>query len=458
MALALITLWLSLYVNELVSAGIVIVVASFVCFFSALPIPFQPIWLTPFPLLMQPVYASSTDFMGGPGGPASYFPEFNTLFFGCTAGISVVICFALVGIYIGPLYGIIRDNSTFGEVVRPGDSKRKRWFRLRQHIQRPSEIAFFYENRSELSRRFDGLIRWGISFVGVAGLMLLVRGCVVAFLSFMFLTRGAPGGRTSDFAYAMHIFNLVVHGIALVLSIFFFSHSRNSLYQKSPFAFGKRFEVAKIDNWAFFLFVCLGTASAIVMPQFLNQVLIGRMEFFPSYLETWRGDVTYMNFPRAHIEGTLVLSIAAVTIFILLRHLCQVAWLRTAAFFAAVGQLLCVRRVDAISSSDHLQRVSRTASIRMDARVVPEIAMSSPAAVLLHLFEERPPILRSTVNGDPITLTTVPFYIAHGAIVLLLLLMIRRTGGRLRGWYLQPLSEQKKSSSELSKALTEATA
>ena len=166
MALALVTLWASLYFNELLAALFVIVGAAIFAGLGCIPLSTQPFVMTPFPALLHPVYSSIPELAGEV--PASFLP----VFIACAVGLTVVIGVSLFAIHLGPLFGIIRENSTFGEVVRQGDSKRKRWFRLRLHIQRPSEIAFFYENRSGAFRRNEGLIRWGFGF---AGLLLLRR-------------------------------------------------------------------------------------------------------------------------------------------------------------------------------------------------------------------------------------------------------------------------------------------
>jgi hypothetical protein len=435
MALALVTLWLSLFINELGSAVLVIGGASFLCVISATPIPFQPFCLTPFPVLLQPVYSSSPEFAAGPG---MAFPEFQTLFLGCCAGISTVIAFATMGIYLGPLYGIIRDNSTFGEVVRPGDSKRKRWFRLRYHIQRPSEIAFFYENRSDTSRAMDGILRWGLGLVGLVGLLSVAHLLLIGLISYVVTMRGAPV--SGEFAYVVHIFNLVFHGVGMLLAVFLFSHARNTLYIPTPFVLGKRIEVAKIDNWAFFLFASISTAAAICVPLFLENVVAAPRggTVFPTTIETWNNLDFPLNFARVHIEGILVLTIATTTIYVMYRYLCQKAWLRSSALLAAVGGYMVFvigAPLVPVLLFNEIRELQSYAALEMWS---PNLAMASPYGLFGYIFNELgsqgQPLSTPTVRPT----STLPFYALHGTLLLVGLRMIRRTRGKLRQWYLEP--------------------
>jgi len=163
-ALALVTLWASLYFNELLAALFVIAAAILMAILGCIPMPFQPFLFTPFPALIYPVY-SAILFLAGQI-PENYFSVFAS----CAICLSSVIGISLFAIYLGPLYGIISENSTFGEVIRKGDAKKKRKFRMRLHIQRPSEIAFFYENRSKALSSNEGAIRWGTGFFVLRGL------------------------------------------------------------------------------------------------------------------------------------------------------------------------------------------------------------------------------------------------------------------------------------------------
>ena len=156
MTLALVTLWLTLYFNELIAAILAIVGATWLIGLGCVPEIANYLPFTPTPFLVQPVH-EVLPHLTTPPNPWRVFVS-------GVVGMGAIALTSLCALHLGPLYGVIRENSTFGEVVRRGDSRRKRWFRLRYHIQRPSELAFFYENRPGTFRRSEGLIRWGFSF------------------------------------------------------------------------------------------------------------------------------------------------------------------------------------------------------------------------------------------------------------------------------------------------------
>jgi hypothetical protein len=174
--------------------------------------------------------------------PTAFFP----VFLSCAIGMTLVICVSLFAIYVGPLFGIIQENSTFGEVVRAGDSKRRRWFRMRPHIQRPSEIAFFYENRSEQFRRWEGLIRWGIGFCGLTLVSIAASAGLLWLVTFVPVLRG--GNWPPWFRYEVSITYLTIHGVGLVLAMLLFSHGKNSAYLRIPVFRGRMTEVSRLAS------------------------------------------------------------------------------------------------------------------------------------------------------------------------------------------------------------------
>ncbi|MDA1232070.1 MAG: hypothetical protein O2856_14950, partial [Planctomycetota bacterium] len=58
MMLAMVMLWLSLHMNEILAMGILMLVASILCGFGCAPFPVQPFIVTPFPALMYSVYTA----------------------------------------------------------------------------------------------------------------------------------------------------------------------------------------------------------------------------------------------------------------------------------------------------------------------------------------------------------------------------------------------------------------
>jgi hypothetical protein len=421
MALALVTLWASLYLNELLAAFLVIAAATVFSAMGCIPLPIQPFVVTPFPALMHPVYSSIPFFDGRV--PADFFPVFVS----CATCMTVVICMSLLGIYLGPLYGIIRENSTFGEVVRAGDSKRKRRFRLRLHIQRPSEIAFFYENRSHTLRPHEGLIRWGIGFCG----LLLLSGA--AFLAFVYLTStllAARGGMASRWwAFEFHTTYLTIHGCGVALGIFLFSHAKNSTYLRLPFFRGRMVEVSRLDTGAFLLFLLISTAASIATPFQFEQFIASPSgnTIFPDLMFATRGRP--VDYVRIAVEGSLVISTAGLVIYALHRQLCLMTWVRSVAFLVVAPLysffvcMLPLLVVMLILEEPELGRVQ----VFIDW--APTLAMASPFTVIINLFNEMG-------SRFPRDVSTAPFYVVHGVLLGLTILGTRSRGRKLREMYL----------------------
>ncbi len=148
-----------------------------------------------------------------------------------------------------------------------------------------------------------------------------------------------------------------------------------------------------------------------------------------------------LNFPRAHIGGILVLSLSGTTLFLLQRHLCQVSWLRTGAFVATAGSFFafgCLIPMIPLVLYHELREMRNYEWLR---EWVPISVMSSPVGVFGYLFNEITPELQRVGEGKPVAITTVPFYVLNGVVIVVLLLLIRRTGRKLRTWYLQPAPE-----------------
>lgn len=423
MTLALVTLWASLYLNELLAAILVIVTAMTVCVMGCFKLPFQPFLMTPFPALIHPVIAAipELDDVSRNG----FFPVFAS----CAVCMLGVICVSLTAISLGPLYGIIRENSTFGEVVREGDSKRKRWFRIRMHIQRSSEIAFFYENRSRWFLRNEGLIRWGLGFCG-----LLVLVSTTHFVFAVFLSRQLPAiGRSpmNWWIFEIHSFYLTIHGIALALAVLLFSHAKNTTYLRLPFFRGWTAEVSKLDTVAFVLFTLISTAESIATPFLIEKYIavpIG-MTIFPTNIGQNMNQGLQVDFVRIALEGSAVISVAGLVVYALQRLACLTTWMRTVTFasIAAVYSVFaCFLPLFFAVVSLELQELRGIWPLQYAA---PTVAAASPVTAIAIL-----------INGGlgppfPPNISTVPFYVVHDLLLVLLLLGIRRTGSKLRGMY-----------------------
>ena len=427
MALALVTLWASLYLNELLAAAAVIGGAGGLSGLGCTPMPIQPFLLTPFPFLVHPIYTAIPFFDGRL--PPDSFP----IFIGCSLSLAVVIGVALFAIYLGPLYGIIRANSTFGEVVFAGDTKRRRWLRLRPHIQRPSEMAFFYENRSQSFRRHEGAIRWGIGFVGLTLLSVGASLLFVYLISTFVIVAGGPPFRW--WVYDFHMTYLWIHGIGVMLAVFLFSHPKNSTYLRVPFLRGKEAEVSRLDTTAFLLFLVISTAAAIATPFYVERLFVLPLgnTIFPELMYASAGRP--IDYLRIAVEGNLVIAVAGLLLYAIHRFLCLLAWLRTGAFLGlAVAYFVSICGLPVFFAMS-IREVAELRQFAFLADLAPRLAMVSPVAVLMNLFNEMGPRF-------PRDISAAPFYVVHGLLLAVTLFGIRRRGRKLREMYLKRPSRE----------------
>ncbi len=423
MMLALVMLWISLYVNEFLAMLIVIAGAAVLCMLGCAPIPFQPFIVTPFPALMHSVYVAVD--LPGIGSPYSFFGVFAA----SAVAMLTVSAVALAAIYLGPLYGIIRDNSTFGEVVKTGDSKRKRRFRFRLHIQRPSEIAFFYENRGDAFRKHEGLVRWG-----TAMLSLLILAGLACFFWISIVVRFFPTQATANspwdwFVYEFHFICHLFHGIGLVLAVLLFSHARNTTYQRLPVIFGWKPEVSRLDTMGFVLFLLLSTATTIGVPMWFELVVAipGGSTVFPEQFDLQRGAIDYA---RISMEGTLALSVAGLTVYVLQRTVCLGLWMRSTAFASVAVFYLAVCIIPLVVGivASEIPEWRSNPTIQQNAM---QFAMTSPMILFLFLYGDLGPMYQQN-------LSTVPFYVVQGLIIVGSVLVMWRQSRRLRLEYRTP--------------------
>ncbi|MBS0202027.1 MAG: hypothetical protein JSS49_03945 [Planctomycetes bacterium] len=422
MTLALVTLWVSLYLNELLAAMVVIFAATSISILGCYPMRIQPFVVTPFPALIHPLLTSI------PGAQWTVGQDFLRVFLSCVCGMTVLSCLSLAAVYLGPLYGIIRENSTFGEVIREGDTRRKRWFRVRQHIQRSSEVAFFYQNRGRFLLRHEGLLRWGLAF----GVLMVSEGAghfVVASSTAFQMPRSQYA--IPWWALQHHASFLLVHGVSLILAALLFSHGKNTTYQRLSFWRGRTVAVSTLDSVAFLLFVFISTGASMAMPFLYEQHFAGSGEhsIFPE-LDSITLQGRQIDFYRIPLEGSIVVSIVGIVIYALQRRWCLLTWIRSTTFFG-VGFMYYVFicgmpvLIAVIAMETHEIR-----SLHLVPEVAPSIGMISPIMVAVVLF-----------NGElgrpfPSNVSTLPFYIVHAVLLGLTLIRMRRSGSDLREMYL----------------------
>lgn len=422
MTLAMVTLWASLYFNEILAALLIIGAAIFLSVLGFAPLPIQPFVVTPFPALIHPVYRSIPSLEG------MIAPDFLPIFLSCAAGMTVLILVSLFAIYMGPLYGIIGENSTFGEVVRSGDSRRKRWFRLRLHIQRPSEIAFFYENRSNRFRRVEGLVRWG---TGWSGLTLLSVGAYATLMIIVSQIVSARGGTLPSrwFAYDFHATCLSIHGVGMVLAMLLFSHAKNSTYLRIPVCLGRSAQVSHLDTSCFVLFAVVSTTVAIATPFGFESYLAlpADQTLFPDHV--FGPGTPEINFYRVSIEGSLVLTLAGIVVYSLHRLGCLLTWMRSISLVVTAGVYAFTICFLPLIISAILLRTRDLHNLQLLTDLGMVLGMMSPFMVIMNLFSE----LGSMFPATP---SSVPFFVVHGLLMVITMMAIRRTGRRVRRLYL----------------------
>ncbi len=432
MMLSLAMLWLSLYLNEVLAGLALLYVAAVLCAVGCAPLPWQPFVVTPFPALMYSVYSAVN--LTDPELGGSY----PGIFLACAAGMATVMAVSLGAIYLGPLYGITRDNSTFGEVVKAGDSKRRRRFRFRLHIQRPSELAFFYENRGDSFRKYEGLLRWGIAL----GFLLIAGTAAWSALYFLMTRHYLPfiraGNRLPWVAYEFHTLCHGVHGVALILAVFLFSHARNTTYQRLPVIFGWKMQVSRMDSAAFGLFLLISTAVTIGIPLWIEQsaAIPAGVTLFPTTEMQSEQHVRQLDYLRLSVEGTLALSLCGVAVYFLQRTLCLSLWMKSMAM--AVGALLylaaCITPMVLGAIIMEIPQLSANPLLKYNA---PQLAMTSPVMFFLFLYQEGGPFFREG-------LSTAPFYLVQVSIIAACVIVMRPLGRRLRREYLGPLRTENK--------------
>jgi hypothetical protein len=419
-ALAMVTIWAALYFNELFAALLVIWCAGWLCGLGCIPMQPQPFVLTPFPVLLQPVYASVSNLDG------EVTRAFWPMFFACTGGIIGVIGLSLIAIHLGPLYGIVRENSTFGEVVRSGDSQRKRWVRLRLHIQRPSEVAFFYENRSPLFLRNEGLLRWGFGFAALS--VSATIACALFIYAFSYSVR--RGVTHTWFAYEFHAFMLTIHGFSLAFAVIAFSHTKNTTFLRVPFVFGWKVQVSRLDTIAFLLFSGLSLAAAFLIPRWFDQWSAPQGVTLFSTHQT-QGSRT-VDFARVAVEGQVAFFIAGLVIYAWQRLLCLYAWMRSSAVLIVAALYffgICLMPLLIGAMALELRELR---DIPVLSDWAPELMMMSPFVMISWLFSE------FVSPQFPADISTAPFYLFHYVLLSIALIGIHRRSGKVRATYLTP--------------------
>jgi hypothetical protein len=333
MLLAVSTAALSLYLSEPLAFAAITAGSLILTLISILPIPLQPGLITPVPALLASVpqlMMATAPMLGSQLGYAEIF-LLTTV---CMSGGIVV---GLLQLHFGPLFGLIRDNSAFGEVVHQGDNRLKRRFRFRLHIQRPSELAFFYQNRSHFLTRWEGLIRWGGSLLLLG--TLAGFGCTLLFAGLRMIiiststAQAANAGYITAVVQAAYVAGQLGTAGTALLAVLLFSHNRSTFGMPVSVVPGIRLRVSTLD-WASFLLVTGGTATTVSLIlldaagpcQQQLSVAVGQSSDYIAQFGR-------ISLKRWAVEPQLIVATAALTVYLLQRNFCLYFWSRLMAGF-----------------------------------------------------------------------------------------------------------------------------
>jgi len=219
--LTIVTICFAARVQEVGAAIGAIALFAFFFIMGLIPFPAYCGLITPAHYLMAPIYDVSFQNGGGmpwdpsrmaiPIGSAKvYIGSFGFFLIGAAFTCGLAGLFLL----LGPVNCLIKANSTFGEVVMPGDNKRKGIFRLRLILRRRSEMSFFYENRPPWVTRWEAPLRYGATLAAL---------CAITVIPFAILHHFTPKELSPEDFY---IVNTVILCIALVVGASVFTCDR----------------------------------------------------------------------------------------------------------------------------------------------------------------------------------------------------------------------------------------
>jgi hypothetical protein len=244
----------------------------------------------------------------------------------------------------------------------------------------------------------------------------------------MFAAGVAAAGRTW-WIWEFHVSYLSIHGAALLLAMFVFSHAKNTTYLRLPYVWGWTAEVSRMDTVGFLLFAALSTAASVAMPFcFEYYVAAPRGQtVFPQFLYVTEGPP--VDCVRIAVEGSAVLSAGGLLLYAFHRFGCLLSWIKSMTFVGVsvlyfIG--VCMLPIFVVALVLELSEAGPTA---VAPGWVWTVAMASPVVVLIDLFDELGPQV-------PRGISTAPLYIAHGVLLGVLLLLMHHRGRKLRQLYL----------------------
>jgi len=325
--LTLCTLAASAYLHEI--ATVIAMLFAFGLLNSLALAPLPPFLglLTPIPFLLEPIYAAAEAVAGSAG---LYTPDIvldigdytflcGRLGFFLLGALSGSLL-ALLALLLGPIHCLLRENSTFGEIIMKGDSSRKKLLRRYYTLRRRAELAFFYENRHPWLIRWELPIRYG-------GLLLPLTAAIL--LAYAILHTHSTGLDPRPF----HALNLAIFVVVLLAGIALFSCDKS--VEITPLRAGPYTNTAgALDTACFFLIVAIATLCALGLPV-LHTVLAGDPWW---YGMDWNGAQDWEHLFRAERLTRLyplILAMAAEA-YALTRVLAMLTWSRAGGVLLAL--------------------------------------------------------------------------------------------------------------------------
>ena len=134
-----------------------------------------------------------------------------------------------------------------------------------------------------------------------------------------------------------------------------------------------------------------------------------------------------MDYLRVSIEGTLALSVAAVTLYLHQRTVCLYSWLKTTAMMAIAAFYACfVCTAPAVVGIFSYEMLRSSDSAFIDQIAMPVAAMS-PLIMLMNLYRESPQGWHEV--------SSLPFYIFHFVIAAACVFLMSRRSRKLQSEY-----------------------
>jgi hypothetical protein len=302
---------------------------------------------------------------------------------------------------MGPIHCLMGENSTFGEVVMKGDSKRPSLFRRRYSLRRRSEMSFFYENRTPWLTRWEAPLRYG-------GLLLMMA--TLCAFAFGILHYQSTYVDEEEFAGA----SAGILGACLLIAAWLFSHDRSTLWRPLQ-AGSQKLTVSFCDTASFVVVLIMLFTVTTVVPLF-RDLIQGK-----SWLSGYASGGGMLGKPRLYGLAPFIILLG-VQHYALIRMMCCRYWSRgnPAAIANVYMILLWILPFAGIKMMEALPRMNLTAAAML--------GYLSPVAYLAYVYKEPHMLPRDVYEAyhPPMAL------LFHGPITALLVYGACRKYGKVK--------------------------